>query len=398
MVEFNKKVLDNGLTVLHEKRDVDVTTVMFAVKYGSIYESEEEKGIAHFIEHLCFKGTEKRTAKEIASTLEGVGGNLNAFTSEEMTAYHVKLPSNHLELAVDVLSDIFFNPIFPEEEVKRESNVILEEIKMYHDNPRAHVMESIKSNLYEAPFGLFIAGSEKTVKSMDRDFILDKHRSIYVPKNSVLSIVGNNDFEEVLSLVERYVKIGKDFTKLKMPSIKKRVLSGEEQRDGIMQTNLTLGIHMPTLSDKDRYAVELFNEILGSGMSSKLFTEVRERRGLVYAVRSDLDLGSNYGYMVISAGTDKEKIKEVIKVCKEEFSRMGKIEKDELEKAKIQIIGRSKVESEDSNDTALNLIISEFAGDAKEYYNYTKRINAVKLDDLKKIAEKKDFASFILKD
>ena len=395
-MEFHRKVLSNGLTVRHEKRDVDVTTVMFAVKYGSIYESEKDKGVAHFIEHLCFKGTEKRNAKEIAATLEGVGGNLNAFTSEEITAYHVKLPSNHLELAVDVLSDIFFNPIFPEEEIKRESNVILEEIKMYHDNPRAHIFEAIKSNLYENPFGQFIAGTEKNVKSMGREFLLNRHRSVYVPQNSILSIVGNNDFDEVLKLVEKYVKVKRELKKPKIPVIKKRMLSNAEKRKDILQTNLALGIHMNKMSDKERYAIELFNEILGSGMSSKLFTEVRERRGLVYNVGSNVDLGNNYGYMVISAGTEKSKVDEVIKVCKEEFSKVANVDEKELKKAKIQIIGKNKVENEDSNDTALKLILNEFAGDVKGHYNYSKRINEVKLEDLKKIAKKKDFASFVL--
>lgn len=396
MVIFNRKVLSNGLTILHEKRDVDVTTVMFAVKYGAAYESVKEKGVAHFIEHLCFKGTDKRNAKEIAAELEGVGGNLNAFTSEEVTAYHVKLPSNHLELAVDVLSDIFFSPTFPEEEIKREANVILEEIKMYHDNPRAHIFEGIKSNLYDNPFGQFIAGTERNVKSMNREFILNKHRSIYVPQNSVLSVVGNNDFDEVLELVEKYVKVKKDFKPIKVPKIRNRFLTTAEKRKGIMQTNLALGVQMPKMSDKSRYAAELFNEILGSGMSSKLFTEVREKRGLVYDVRSNIDMGSNYGYMVISAGTEKSKIDEVIKVCKEEFSKVAKIDKDELRKAKIQIIGKNKVENEDSNDTALKLVLNEFAGDAKAHYNYSKKMSEVKLEDLKKIANKKKFASFVL--
>ena len=129
-MKFSKKVLDNGLMVLHEKRDVPVTTVMLAVKYGAAYEKGEEKGMAHFMEHLCFKGTEKRTVEEIAREVESVGGILNAFTHEEVTAYHVKLPSKHLEIAMDVIFDVFFNASFPEEEVEKEANVVCEEIKI----------------------------------------------------------------------------------------------------------------------------------------------------------------------------------------------------------------------------------------------------------------------------
>ena len=203
MVKFSKIKLKNGLTVLHEKRDVSVTTVMLGVKYGSAYESEKEKGIAHFIEHLCFKGTKKRNTKQIAFELEKVGGILNAFTAEEETAYHVKLPSEHLELAMDVIFDIFFNPLFPEEEVKKEANVICEEIKMYHDNPRAHVFEQIKKGLYKYPFGMFGAGTQENVRGMTRQQLFDKHREIYSPGNSVLVVVGNNEFEEVVKFAEK---------------------------------------------------------------------------------------------------------------------------------------------------------------------------------------------------
>lgn len=396
MTKFNRKILENGLTILHEKRDVDVSSVMISVPFGAIHENEREKGVAHFIEHLCFKGTEKRTAKEIASELEGVGGNLNAFTGEEMTAYHVKLPSNHLELAVDVLSDIFFNASFPEEEVKRESNVILEEIKMYHDNPRAHVLESIKSNLYSGPFGMFIAGTEKTVKSMDRDFLLKKHRSIYVPKNTVISVVGNNDFDEVLKVIKKYIGFEREGISLEEINVEKKIVESFEKRNDLMQTNLALGVHLCKVSDDEVYAVEVFNEILGSGMSSRLFTEVRERRGLVYLVRSELDIGRNYGYMIIFAGTDKDKVKEVIDVCKQEFSMMENLSEEELERAKVQVIGKHKIESENSNDTALKLIIHEFAGDVKDYYSFPEKIKDVKLDEIKQIAQKRDFASFVL--
>ena len=196
MVEFKQKVLKNGLTIIHEKRDVSVTTLLLGVKYGSRYEDEKEKGIAHFIEHLCFKGTEKRTTKQIAEEIENIGGILNAFTSEDVTAYHAKFPSEHLANVGEVIFDIFFNPTFPLEEVKRESEVICEEIKMYYDNPRAHVLDQIKSQLYEKPFGMFIAGTQEIVKGLNREKLLEKHRQIYVPKNSVLVIVGNNSFSE----------------------------------------------------------------------------------------------------------------------------------------------------------------------------------------------------------
>ena len=394
-MKFNKKVLSNGLTVLHEERDVPVTTVMLAAKYGAMYESSEEKGIAHFIEHLCFKGTEKRTVDDIAREVEGVGGELNAFTSEEMTAYHVKLPSSHLNVAMDVIFDIFFNASFPEAEVEKEGNVICEEIKMYRDNPRAHVLEMIKNNLYKEPFGSFVAGSEETVRGIKREQLFRKHRENYVPKNSVLAVVGNNSFKEVLEMAERF-SVEREGNLREFPEIEKQSLEGSESRGDLQQTNLALGFHFPTGSEKERYAAELFYTILGQGMSSRLFKEVREKRGLVYGVKTDIDIGKNYSYMIIWAGTDPGKKEEVICICLEEFSKMKNLTEEELFQAKVRVVGGRKVDSENSNDVALNLIFEEISGDAKEYYSFEDRINSVTLEDIKALAEITEHASFSL--
>jgi len=394
-MKFNKKVLQGGLTVLHEKRDVPVTTVMLATKYGAAYESAEEKGIAHFIEHLCFKGTEKRNVKQIADEVEKVGGDLNAFTHEEITAYHVRLPSEHLNIAMDVIFDIFFNASFPGAEVEKEGNVICEEIKMYRDNPRMHVLDKIKNNLYEKPFGDFIGGTKETVKGITREQLFAKHRSVYVPKNSILCVVGNNNFEEVLKLAEDLC-VERESVEIKKPEIKFREVKDVEKRGDIHQANLALGFHFPVLGGGGRYAAEVFSTILGQGMSSKLFSEVREKRGLVYGVKSELDLGKNYGYMIIWAGTDPEKVKEVIDISLKEYGKMGEITEEELKAAKVQVIGNRHVESEGSNDTAVNLIMEEASGNAEDYYEYEKNINSVILKDIKELAKISEYASFSL--
>jgi predicted Zn-dependent peptidase len=395
MVKFNKKILKSGLTVLHEKRDVPVTTVMLATKFGAAYESVEEKGIAHFMEHLCFKGTEKRTVKEIATEVEGVGGELNAFTHEEITAYHVKLPSEHLNIAMDVIFDIFFNAAFPKQEVEKEANVICEEIKMYRDNPRAHVLENIKGGLYESPFGMFIAGNEKTVRGMTRKQLIEKHRSVYVPNNSILCVVGNNSFEEVLKLAEEFV-VGRDGKIPGVPPVKLKISKESESRSDLHQANLALGFHFPLSSDKERYAAEIFSSVLGQGMSSRLFSEVREKRGLVYGVKSDLDLGKNYGYIVIWAGTDKGKVDEVIDISLKEFHGMKNLTEEELEAAKVRVVGDRAVESEGSNETAVNLVLEEASGKAEDYYDYEKKIRSVSLKDVKQLADKTEYSSFVL--
>jgi predicted Zn-dependent peptidase len=395
-MKFQKKVLKNGLTVLFEKRDVDVTTVMLGVRYGSAYDSVEEKGMAHFIEHLCFKGTEKRGVREIAQEVEGVGGELNAFTHEEVTAYHVKLPSNHLGIAMDVIFDVFFNPVFPEEEVVKEASVICEEIKMYHDNPMRHALEKIKMNLYEEPFGYTGLGRAEVIRRMTREQLKSKHRAVYVPGNSILCVIGNNDFEEIVSLAEKLSVVRESGVELKMPEIFKKNVKDDEKREGLEQANVVLGFHFPSASEKDRYAAEVFSAVLGKGMSSRLFSEVREKRGLVYGVKSDLDCGKNFGYMIIWAGTDPLKVKEVKEICLKEFSKMENLTEKELEEAKVQVVGSWKVESEGSNESAVNLIMEEIGGDAYEYYDYEKRVNEVSLDDIRELASKTEFASFSL--
>lgn len=394
-MEFKKKILKNGLTILFEKRDVPVTTIMLAVKYGSAYETAEEKGMAHFIEHLSFKGTKKRNARDIASEVEKVGGELNAFTHEEITAYHVKLPSKHLGSAMDVIFDVFFNPTFPEEEVKREAGVICEEIKMYKDNPRTHVIESIKRNLYEEPFGDLISGSEENVLKMTRDDLMKKHDEVYVSGNSILCVVGNNDFDEIVRLVES-MEIKKGNYGCDLPKIIKKTKSSEESREGIEQVNLAIGVHFPNATDEMKYAAEIFNVIFGEGMSSKLFVEVREKRGLAYAIRSEMDSGKDYGYMVICAGTESGKEDEVRKISLEEFHKMKDLTEEELRDAKIRVIGNRNVGSEDSSDTAINLIFEEVVSDADDYYKFEEKINSVTLGDIKKLAEICEYSFFSL--
>jgi len=395
-MKFKKKKLKNRLTILFEKRDVPVTTVMLGTRFGSAYETENEKGIAHFIEHLCFKGTKKRTAREIAFELEKVGGILNAFTSEQVTAYHVKLPSEHLELAMDVIFDIYFNPIFPEEEVKKEANVICEEIRMYHDNPRSHVMEKIKQGLYENPFGMFAAGTIEIVSSIGREQLLKKHGEYYNPQNSILCVVGNNNFEEVVKFAEKFC-VGGAGKQPVVSLIKKKSLKKEERRKNIHQANLAIGFHFPKASEKDVYAGQVFSTLLGEGMSSKLFTEVREKRGLAYAVKTFYESEKDYGYLVIFVGTDKGKIKEVIKICLKEFAEMKKLTAEELEDGKKQVIGNYHVGAEGSNETALNLVLSEISGKAEDYYDFEKNIKKVSLKDIQKLASIGEYASFVLR-
>ena len=394
-MKFNKKVLKNGLTVLHEKRDVPVTTVMLAAKYGFAYEEENERGIAHFLEHLCFKGTKRRTALQISSEIESLGGIFNAFTAEEVTAYYTKLPSIHLEKAMDVIFDIFFNPTLPQEEIDKEGKVILEELKMRRDNPTVHIFDLLKETLYHAPFGISSSVESENVKKIKREDIMKRHSQTYVPKNSILCIVGNNDFEDVLKLAEKF-SVEKTGEKIEISEIKTRMLKKHDKRASLEQTSLAFGFHTNFEDKKMAYALDVFSAILGGGMSSKLFTEVREKRGLVYTVHSYNITGKNYGYFIIYSGTDKSKVEEVEKICMQEYKKMKDITKKKLESAKVQVIGNFDVKSEDSEEVAVHLILEETKEKAEDYYNYAKNINDVNLKDIKKLASNIEFSRAIL--
>ena len=390
--EFYRKKLKNGLTILFEKRSLPVVCSSVSVRAGSEYESEKLKGVSHFIEHLVFKGTKKRNVKQISEEVEKKGGIMNAFTSEEVTCFWNKLPSKHLATSLDIASDLTLNPIFENEALERERKVILEEIKMYHDNPQIYVLEKIKELLYEKPFGMFTAGTIETMIKMRREEVLKTFKDNYATNNMLLAVIGKADFDEICKFAENiFPKTEKKIFEIKLAGRNCELI---EKRKGLEQVNLVFGYHVPTLLDKRRYAIEILDAVLTKGMSSKLFQEIREKRGLAYAVKGFLSQDRNYGYEAIYVGTVKEKVREVKELILKEINKAEKLEKKELEEAKEQLIGLRNVESEDSEQVMIDLITEENAGNAEEYYRYEEQINSVKLEEVRKLAKLKGY-SFI---
>src|SRR3989338_9827372 len=200
---FHKKILSNGMTILFEKRNVPVVSAAFAVRAGGINEEISEKGISHFIEHMLYKGTKTRTSKQIAEEIEKNGGELNGFTSEEITAYYCKMPSKHLDVALNVLTDIIKNSVFDKKELEKERKVIFEEIKMYKDNPQMHSISEIQKLLYTGTLGINLAGTFESMNSINRKKILEKFKQIYEPNNFILCVVGDADFEQIIKFAEK---------------------------------------------------------------------------------------------------------------------------------------------------------------------------------------------------
>jgi predicted Zn-dependent peptidase len=382
--EFHRKKLDNGITVIFEKRKAPVVAVASSVKFGAQYEDENIKGISHFIEHLVFKGTKKRTVQEIPREIESKGGILNAFTGEEITSYWNKLPGKHFELGADIVIDLVLNPLFDKRALERERRVILEEIKMYHDNPGMHVLEMVKEKLYEKPFNMSIAGNAKTVSGLSRKEVVELFKSIYSSNNIIFSVVGNTSWSKVLEQANRFPKIEK---KVNLIPIVPRNGELTEKRKGIDQAHEVLGFHMPKLVDKNRYAADIFDCILGGGMSSRLFQEVREKRGLCYALKTSLEQSKDYAYEIIYVGTVKEKVKEVKRVVLKEIRKLGELGKTDFNDAKERLIGLRQISKEKCDSTMTELLFEEVGGDARNYYKYEDKINSVKLEDVRALSK-----------
>jgi predicted Zn-dependent peptidase len=388
-VEFYRKKLDNGITVIFESRKLPVIASSTSISFGAQHEKENIKGISHFIEHLVFKGTKNRNVNEIAESIESKGGIINAFTGEEVTSYWNKLPSKHFRLGTDINRDLVLNPLFENDALERERKVILEEIKMYHDNPSSHIMEKIKEMLYKKPFNISIAGTSKTVAGLSREKIMDLFNSIYTSNNMILIVVGNTNWEDVLSEARKYPKVIK-----KINSIPIVLKNGEiiEKRKGIDQAHEVIGFHRPKLGDKNRYAAEVFNVILGGGMSGRLFQEIREKRGLCYSVRDYLDQSKDYAYETIYFGTVKEKIKEIKKLVLQEIKKLNKLEKSDLEEAKERLIGLRQISKEKCDTTMIGLLQEELGGNASDFYKYEDKINKVKLEEVRSLSRLKGYS------
>ncbi|MBU2503579.1 MAG: insulinase family protein [Nanoarchaeota archaeon] len=398
--KFHRKVLKNGMTIILEKRETPVVSVAFAVRCGGMNEAAGEKGISHFIEHLLYKGTETRSSRKIAEEIEKKGGILNGFTDETITAYWCKMPSRHLDVALNVLSDMVKNSLFDGKEIEKERHVIFEEMKMYKDNPLHYVLEKMQGSLYEEPLGIPLIGTEKTLNSLTREKIIKRFGEIYNPKNLILCVVGDAEFEVLVDFAEKNFSDGSKIVK-KVPSFKivKRNQSGSEKRNGIDQASLVFAHHVPLLKTKGSYASCVLNVIMAGGMSSRLFQEIREKRNLAYGVKGDSEVNIDFAYNFIYVGTKKENVEPVKKLIVEEFEKVSKeLTEEELNQVKEEIIGNLQISTEDSQTQMVSLLHYEICGDAKDFYELEEKIKEVELDEVKKVAKNaaKDYSFFAL--
>ncbi|MFA5393949.1 MAG: pitrilysin family protein [Candidatus Ratteibacteria bacterium] len=349
--------LKNGIEVILKPMSgfSSVTTGIW-VRTGSRYEKHSENGSAHFLEHLLFKGTQKRTCEELKRIVEGVGGLFNAFTSEEVTCYYIKMPlAKHLSLSLDVLSDMVIRPSLPKEEFEKERNVILEEIKMYLDIPAAHVQELFSELLFPGhPLGWFIAGTPETVKGLTRDRLFEYWQRFYRGNSIVVSIAGDFDPDKARKEAADFLEpVAEGEGPHFLPVVEKKPgpsfsLFAKETE----QVHLCLGGRGVSVDDERRWALSLLSVILGGNMSSRLFAEVREKRGLAYQISAGASSYADAGIFEIEAGTSATTLKEALKVILAELARIKEepVPGEELTRARDFVIGQMQLALEGTSE------------------------------------------------
>jgi predicted Zn-dependent peptidase len=359
---FLKEYLDNGLPVVMEPfNNVRSVAIGIWVKVGSRYETAEQNGISHFLEHMFFKGTKRRTAKDIAVEIDSVGGDLNAFTSRENTAFYVKVLDEYVEKGVDLLTDIFLNSTFPEDEIEKEKKIVREEIKMVEDTPDDYIHDLFIQTVWgHEGLGQSILGRRETVASFTRDDVVSHIRRYYGTKDIVISCAGNFDPGTLVKLLSRR------FGGLRHGSEPKRGEVQAFQRGmkvylkDLSEAHLCLGVPSLSQTSDERYALYVLNTILGAGVSSRLFQEIREKRGLAYSVYSFTSSYDDTGLWGVYAGVSRKKIREVAELIVEEMIGLpDTLTEVELDRAKKHLKGNLILGLESTNSRMNNIARQE---------------------------------------
>lgn len=358
---YNRKVLSNGLRMLTiPMPSFESATVLVMAGAGSRYETHQNSGISHFLEHMAFKGTDKRpTAIDISSLIDGMGGEFNAFTGKETTGYYIKSSKDHVETSLDVLSDMLMHSKFDPVEIDKEKGVIIEEINLYEDMPARKIGDIYEQLLYgDTPMGWDIAGDKDIIRGITRSDFLTYLSELYSASNLTVVVAGGIETDATFELIEKYFGgmkqfQTKEFEKLHEDQTKPAILVKQKQTE---QIHISLGVRTIPISSPKRYPLSVLAAILGGGMSSRLFHEIREKRGLAYYVRSGSDEYADVGTLASTAGIDPKRVIEAVEVMVAEYSRVSRGEMgltdDELKKAKEFLKGHLVLDLEDSRSVS----------------------------------------------
>ncbi len=386
---MQKCVLPNGLTVIHVPKKVNSVVVQVMVRVGSNDEMERERGIAHFLEHILFEGTLKRpTNLEISSAIEKVGGNFNAYTTGERTCFYIKVTKKHFSLAVDVLADILQNPLFKEEHIKKERNIVLKEIDMVNDEPGYYQWILLQRLLYvKHPARFPTYGRREVIANLDYHKVKAYFCKYYHPNNMVVCIIGDiRNWKQVVKAKFQCTTEGEIEKKRPSEPLLNRNRMVKEKRK-IINTRLVLGFHSLARTHKDSYVFEIIDAILGRGQSGRMFNEIRSKRGLAYEVGTQHVCDSTFGYFAVYASIDRKNVNLVKQVMLDEIQKLEHITDKDLQEAKDFLEGDYLLELEDSQKFADQVLFWEQVQDSKLMRKYIRNINAVTKHDVRRVVQ-----------
>ncbi len=385
---------ENGLTILTDRMpDVRSVTFGFFFRKGARHEANELNGISHFIEHAVFKGTEKRSALQIAIETDRLGGNLDAFTMHEETGFAIKVVDNQLEKAFDLLADMLTNPLFDEKELKREQKVIIEEIKMTEDSPEDYLGELFSEKLFpNHPLGLSIAGTPKSVKTFNHEVTRKFHAEIFAPENLIIAAAGNIEHTRIVELAAEFFNkssaLGARHSALSTFEIAAPILI--KKNKNLEQAHLVIAAPFVDAKSEQRYAADILANALGGGTSSRLWQKVREEKGLAYSVGTSAAMYQDCGIFSIYAGTSPNQVGEVLDISIAELREVVKngVTTEELELIKEQSIASILLGLEDSSVRAGNLARLEMVHGRQISVEETlEKIEAVTLEEVQDLAK-----------
>lgn len=387
-----KTVLNNGVRIVSERLPhVRSVSLGIWVNTGSRDESPPENGVSHFIEHMSFKGTRNRSGFQIAKDLDAIGGLSNAFTGKETTCFYGRVLDRHFPLLADILSDIFVHPTFQVEDMEREREVIFQEIMMVEDTPDDYLNVLFQSLFWpDHPIGRSVLGSAETVSLMDREMIREYIRKYYIPERVLVVAAGNVDHDAMVAyfrpIFENHGDLSKENPRRSLPSTSGGVLVAPKKLE---QVHLCLGGDAPSQVDEARFACALLNTILGGNMSSKLFQEIRENRGLAYSVYSFFSPYVDAGLFGVYAATDAKNMNSVLEITRNEIRKLcrGQLDVDDLSAAKESVIGGIYLSSESSDSRMMRAAKNEFIFERYvDYQEVVDSIEHVSVDDVVEMA------------
>jgi len=389
---IQREVLPNGLTILTEQmQHIRSVSIGIWIKTGSRDEDPQWNGISHFVEHMVFKGTKHRSAEEIARQVDSIGGNMDAFTAKECICFNVKVLDEHLSIAMDVLSDLVLNPVFDAQDITRERGVILEEIKMDEDSPDYLVHEIFTQNFWkDHPLGKPILGTKDSVKRFEREPVLGFYGQRFCPGNFIISAAGNVNHQQFVQLVTnhfQHMKPVKNGFHSAPPSVVPRIIM--RNKKALEQVQICVGVPSHPIAHERRHASYILNTLLGGGMSSRLFQNIRERQGLAYAIYSDLSPYRDTGCLSVYAGTSRESAGKVVQSIVSEFRKLKSepVPAEELRRSKDQLKGSLMLSLESSTARMSNLARQEMYFD--RFYTMDEllqKIESVTADELQALA------------